>query len=257
MFNVVTHIIYGSDYPTANLYLPQVYNIKLLLDEKAFSENDFIRRMSFEMKKKFDKYWGEVNMLMVIASILDPRCKMKLVEFSFNQIYPGQEGKTHIKRAQELLYSVYGEYVASMNAESSDQSPILPTSQSNYENSMHTQSKVSGWKKYQDEVRRTQSIPALKSDIDVYLEEDVHICELEGTSCFDVLDWWRTNNMKYKILSRMAVEILVIPVSSVASECTFSAGGRVIDPHRASLAPEIVQALICGGDWLRSWSQEG
>ncbi|XP_068650614.1 uncharacterized protein [Aristolochia californica] len=32
---------------------------------------------------------------------------------------------------------------------------------------------------------------------------------------------------------------------------TFSTGGRVIDPYRSSLAPNTVQALICGGNWVR------
>ncbi|PWA91150.1 hypothetical protein CTI12_AA093260 [Artemisia annua] len=34
-------------------------------------------------------------------------------------------------------------------------------------------------------------------------------------------------------------------------ERPFSAGGHVIDTYRASLDPETVQALICGGDWIR------
>ena len=45
--------------------------------------------------------------------------------------------------------------------------------------------------------------------------------------------------------------ILAIPITTVASEATCSAGGRVIDTYRASLDPETVQALICGGDWIR------
>ncbi|GJY64893.1 54S ribosomal protein L19, mitochondrial-like protein [Tanacetum coccineum] len=53
----------------------------------------------------------------------------------------------------------------------------------------------------------------------------------------------------------MAAHILAIPVTTVASEATFSAGGRVIDTYRASLKPETVQALICGGDWV--WKLHG
>jgi len=57
--------------------------------------------------------------------------------------------------------------------------------------------------------------------------------------------------MKYKILSKMAADILVIPISTVASESTFSAGGRVIDEFHSKLNEESVEALICGGDWFR------
>ena len=48
---------------------------------------------------------------------------------------------------------------------------------------------------------------------------------------FDALEWWRNHELKYRILSKMAVDILAIPISSVESEATFSAGGRVIDTY--------------------------
>ncbi|TMW80150.1 hypothetical protein EJD97_023523 [Solanum chilense] len=40
-------------------------------------------------------------------------------------------------------------------------------------------------------------------------------------------------------------------MSSVASECVFSTGGRILDPFRSSLTPKYVQCLICVQDWLR------
>ncbi|KAL2897681.1 putative AC transposase [Bienertia sinuspersici] len=49
----------------------------------------------------------------------------------------------------------------------------------------------------------------------------------------------------------MARDILVIPLSTVASESTFSTGGRTLDPFRRFLTPKMVQALIGTQDWLR------
>jgi hypothetical protein len=39
-------------------------------------------------------------------------------------------------------------------------------------------------------------------------------------------------------------------VSTVASESAFSAGGRVIDPYRSRLDPDMEEALVCTKDWI-------
>lgn len=44
--------------------------------------------------------------------------------------------------------------------------------------------------------------------------------------------------------------MLAIQVSTVASESAFSAGGRILDPYRSRLDPEMVQALICTKDYV-------
>ncbi|KAJ8770713.1 hypothetical protein K2173_021360 [Erythroxylum novogranatense] len=43
-----------------------------------------------------------------------------------------------------------------------------------------------------------------------------------------------------------------ILISTMSSESAFSTGGRVLDAFRSSLTPKIVQALICGQDWIRA-----
>lgn len=56
----------------------------------------------------------------------------------------------------------------------------------------------------------------------------------------DALTWWGKNGNRYPIVSRMARNILVIPLSTVASESAFSAGGRHLDPFRSSLTPKVI-----------------
>ena len=90
-----------------------------------------------------------------------------------------------------------------------------------------------------------------KSELDIYLEDGV-IIPNPIDPLFNALQWWKEHKNKYCILSKMDCHILSIPITSVASESAFSAGSRVIDPHRASLNTDIVQMLICGTDWIRS-----
>jgi hypothetical protein len=87
VFNQVTNIVSGTDYPTANLFLPEVWLMKDIIDKKSSHENECIRSMAYKMKIKFDKYWGECNLLMSVATILDQRCKMLLIKFCFPIIY--------------------------------------------------------------------------------------------------------------------------------------------------------------------------
>uniref|UniRef100_A0A803MZ21 PpiC domain-containing protein n=1 Tax=Chenopodium quinoa TaxID=63459 RepID=A0A803MZ21_CHEQI len=58
LFNQATEIISGSEYPTSNLFLPELTNIKEALESQVESDYDFMRAMAQRMKVKFDKYWG-------------------------------------------------------------------------------------------------------------------------------------------------------------------------------------------------------
>ncbi|CAI9277282.1 unnamed protein product [Lactuca saligna] len=59
-----------------------------------------------------------------------------------------------------------------------------------------------------------------------------------------------THQYRYPELASMAQDILSIPVSTVASESTFSNGGRLLDQYRSSLKHENVEAIICAKDWF-------
>lgn len=76
---MVTNLISGFDYPTSNLFLPELWHIKKILDEARFSEDNCLMRTTSKMKKRFDKYWGDSNLLISLAAILNPRNKLVLV----------------------------------------------------------------------------------------------------------------------------------------------------------------------------------
>nr|GEV19103.1 hypothetical protein [Tanacetum cinerariifolium] len=86
------------------------------------------------------------------------------------------------------------------------------------------------------------------SDLDVYLEEGIYLCKDSSAIFFNIFDWLKSHETNFPILSKLAAHFLDFPITTVASEATFSVGGRVIDTYRTSLDPETVQALICGAD---------
>ena len=48
---------------------------------------------------------------MAIATILDPMCKIKVVEFSFPKFYHDREARENIVKILDALYEIYEEYV--------------------------------------------------------------------------------------------------------------------------------------------------
>ncbi|CAN1302453.1 Putative AC9 transposase [Linum perenne] len=58
------------------------------------------------------------------------------------------------------------------------------------------------------------------------------------------------NGVKFPKLQAMARNLLAIPVTSVASESAFSAGGRILDPHRSKLGHDAVEAMLCTKTWV-------
>ena len=52
------------------------------------------------------------------------------------------------------------------------------------------------------------------------------------------------------MLSKVAKDVLVVPISTVASKSTFSPEGCIVDPFRSSLSSPMVQNLVCAQNWL-------
>ncbi|XP_074572365.1 zinc finger BED domain-containing protein RICESLEEPER 2-like [Curcuma longa] len=248
-FWTATHIISGSEYPTSNLFLQEVQKIKSSLDTYAQHEDLFLKQLASKMKEKFDKYWGDCNLLMAIAAVLDPTKKMLAVEFCFPKLYSEMDASKHISKVKEIINSLYEKYVAE---ETNKGAPHPSESESFGSSSVkrNQQSSVYSWDDFDDYCAKVETSETKRSELVDYLEKG-RLKKNEIPKIFSCLEWWKMNRMQYPILSKMAADILAIPVSSVASEATFSAGTRVIDSYRSSLSPDTVQALLCGGDWLR------
>ncbi|CAN1821092.1 Putative AC transposase [Linum perenne] len=93
--------------------------------------------------------------------------------------------------------------------------------------------------------KRLKTTP-FQTELDNYLNEEI----IPKSHDFDILVWWKMNGVKFPTLQAMARDLLAIPVTSVASESAFSAGGRILDPHRSKLGHDAVEAMLCTKTWV-------
>lgn len=170
-FDMITNLISGTDYPTSNLLLPELWHIKKILDEACSSEDSCLMKMATKMKKKFDKYWGDCNLLISLAAILDPRNKIKFIEFAFTEIYKSDNAVRHLNEIRECLYKLFEEYMSSHKLNIVE-GPSQSESQS--QASKFTGSgkgKSRGRVQFDSMMRIVDILPTEKSELDVYLEE--------------------------------------------------------------------------------------
>ncbi|GJT91592.1 zinc finger BED domain-containing protein RICESLEEPER 2 [Tanacetum coccineum] len=67
---------------------------------------------------------------------------------------------------------------------------------------------------------------------------------------FDVLGFWKAKENQFPVLSRVAMDILSVQASSIASESAFSTSGRLLTIRRTRLTPESLEMCMCLKDHL-------
>lgn len=208
--------------------------------------------MGAKMKEKFSKYWGDpekMNFIIFFANILDPRDKVEYMQFQLNQMYGDDQGKACFEKVKSKLELLFQEYVSTYSESST--TSMMPPPPVPCENV--PVGRVQSRLKSQLKKKKMESGASLnkQTELEVYLSESI----IDDTNNFDILRWWKVNSERFPILSKVARDILAVPISTVASESTFSTSGRVLDAFRSSLSPKMVEALICTQDWLRGPNQ--
>ena len=92
--------------------------IQNILSSLADSEDYLLGYMAKTMKVKYDKYWESterINKLLIISTLLDPRCKMGFVEYIFGGLYANNTAKVEeMKRtSNDMLIRLYETYKSS------------------------------------------------------------------------------------------------------------------------------------------------
>ncbi|KAL5557141.1 hypothetical protein UlMin_039377 [Ulmus minor] len=105
--------ISGSLYVTSNLFFKEFCIVQGNFKELGKDPSTLLGPMAFSMQQKFDKYWGnleKMNVLLYIATILDPRCKMEAIKHGFGFLYDDETSAKLLKHIEDVLYKLYNFY---------------------------------------------------------------------------------------------------------------------------------------------------
>ncbi|XP_077234500.1 zinc finger BED domain-containing protein RICESLEEPER 2-like [Tasmannia lanceolata] len=235
-------IFLETEFPASNLYFHELWKIQAQLTQHCTDPDPFISKLAKGMHEKFDKYWKHCSLVLTFAVAMDPRFKMKLLEYCFSKIY-GSEAQAHIKLVRDGIYDLYNKYVTQLSSAGMGEGFV--DNVNGIDASSDCNDELQEYDKFINEQITNQHA---KSELDQYLDEPI----LPRDQEFDILNWWKLNTAKYNMLSKMARDILAIPMSAVPSELSISTRTKVLDQYRSSLLPETIESLICAQDWLQN-----
>ncbi|GJS13222.1 zinc finger BED domain-containing protein DAYSLEEPER-like protein [Tanacetum coccineum] len=151
------NLLTSSSVPTANNFFHEAWKLQLELTRASTSEDKIVTTITKPMIAGFDKYWKSSCLVLAIAVVMDPRFKMKLVEFSFAKIF-GDEAASYINIVDEGIHQLFLDYAAG------DVTRYL--SNGDGHGLGHT---------YFDDFIMESASQQLKSELDQYLEESLNV----------------------------------------------------------------------------------
>jgi hypothetical protein len=196
--------------------------------------------MTASINEKFDKYWSDIKGHMGMATLLDPRYKNEMLLVCFSSLHGVSPEECHgyVSEVIASLCSLLEEYQVDNNednAESSQSSRGAP--------------KATALMSVFNARIALKRPATYRSELDQYLMDDLVPLSKEH---FDVLDWCKVAGRRYPTLRKVARDIYAIPVTTVASESSFSTSGRVLSEHHSRLTSQMLEALMCSQNWFRN-----
>ncbi|KAL2905817.1 putative AC transposase [Bienertia sinuspersici] len=239
-FYNITCLFSGCEYPTANLYFNNIIAIEKLLLLGHEHEVKCIRDMSSVMMENFEKYWSDYSLLLSIAVMLDPRYKLALVRNNWSHLYVDAKVDARITKVKDAFIELYKfcDSAATSTSSNSVSSRVSPQF-----------SMSAMWETF--ESNNASGSDAL-TVVDAYLNAPL----VPRSPDFDILKYWQSSSSTYPTLARMAKDVLAVPITSVASESSFSMGSRTLTKYRALLLPKNVEAIVTTQNWLFGYSRE-
>ena len=109
-FYDVTLKFSGTLHVTANNFYHEICEIHSQLNDFVDANDPLLSLMAASMKEKYDKYWGNadnINPLLFVAVVLDPRYKMRYLKYCFEAVYDFATVARLIVKVESVLQSLY------------------------------------------------------------------------------------------------------------------------------------------------------
>ncbi|KAM3320297.1 hypothetical protein P3S67_007497 [Capsicum chacoense] len=163
--------------------------------------------MATNMMEKFRKYWGdseEMNKMIFISSVLDPRNKLEYVPFSIVDMF-GKEIEDKLSDSVEAYMKAFFEHYVkkSMNFSSTSHSGNY-SSENGYENFQRRE--IMRTKQQFEKHKEISGGLSSKSELGKYLAEEIE----PDSKKFDILDWWKVKEPRFPILVEIARDVLSV-----------------------------------------------
>lgn len=237
----------GPYYPTCNSVLVYLNDISSLFSK--YKDNPFFSDFLPDMRAEFIKHFIPVPPIYLLGALLDPMMKLQHIELSLKCLYQNldlnyseQDFCSHKDDLLKLAKEIYSGYNVAAEPK---QAPMPPSSSSS------SSKRFPGcefWEQHvavSHESRRS----ADSNELNIYLEQQYDMDE----SDFDLLAWWKENTKKFPMLSRMARDILAVPVSTIPLDRVFSRDEllQIWDKDNL-LGDDSVEMTECLKDWIRA-----
>ena len=92
-------------------------------------------------------------------------------------------------------------------------------------------------------LNETEQMPIISVEQQVKSELDNYITASKLDFEEDPMNWWKSHNLEYPLLARLAKKYLCACATSLPSERLFSTSGNIVTPNRCSMKPDKVDML--------------
>ncbi|XP_059631996.1 zinc finger BED domain-containing protein RICESLEEPER 1-like [Cornus florida] len=242
----VAKMMFETKDPTANIYLHNLQELRTILTQDSISSDSFSSKVAKKMLDRLDEYINDMFLVLAIASVMDPCFKLQYIE-CYSSNFAESDGNSKVTLVLEAIRNLYDDYVKQDVESLSDSTSS--SSKSEFPGSVDGASGGPTWLKDHSQFVESINQPP-KSQLDCYLEEPV----VPLSQDFNALKWWKAKNPKYPILSKMAREILAIPVSIATSYDAYYTEYREADLPVFGTEPDLRNAVVCTRNWLRGRS---